>query len=265
MDYNIVEVKPMAENTREELDRYLADICSVVRDKNVKNPHSLTDRLLKESYGGKSSSVLAFVPCIVKKDIVKPFSRQNRFMQTFGFIDLETQLFHTNLREVLNLGIELDEALQYVDFTHYKAFKARVPNFTYSQLRTHTQVNFLQQSNRYVATDYGYFMPDEVSDYFWSLPAKQRSRNGGLKAWWNTKVKNTSPAKLIDFMRRVGVKRKEIYNRGADSLKIRPCSIGFNLLNPNSWQHFKNQRMNDSHTQLECRIFMKELAKKVLK
>ena len=266
MSYNIVEIKSMQENTREELDRYLADVCQVVRDKDIKNPHALTDRLLKESYGSKPSSVFAFIPCVVCIDAFNELNtteKHGMFRQFFGFFDNKEGMCHTNLRELLNFGMSLDEALLYVDFTHYKAFTTRVCGATYNQIRTHTQINFLSFSSRYSDNNNGYYIPEEVSDYFWSLPARYRNENGGLNLWWKNKVENTAPNKLIKFMKDVGVKRKEIYNRGADMLRIRPFSIGFNTLNPNSWEHFYNQRALDSHTQLECRTFVKELAKHV--
>jgi len=262
MNYNIVEIKPMQENTREELDRYLADVCQVVRDKDIKNPHALTDRLLKESYGSKPSSVFAFVPCVVCIDTFNELNtteKHGMFRQFFGFFDDKEGMYHTNLRELLNFGMSLDEALLYVDFTHYKAFTTRVPYFVYQQIRTHSQVQFLSHSARYSEVDYGYFMPDEVIAKLFSLSMLEHT----VQEEWKHLVENNSPKELVNFMKKVGVKRKEIYNRGADMLRIRPFSIGFNTLNTNSWEHFYNQRALDSHTQLECRIFVKELAKHI--
>jgi len=263
MSYDIVEIKPMQENTREELDRYLADICQVVRDKDIKNPHSLTERLMKESYGDNPSSVFTFVPCIMNKDTITPTMVYNDFIQSFGLIEKKTNLYHTNLRELLNLGIGLDAALQYVDFTHYKVFTARVPYFVYQQIRTHSQVQFLSHSARYSDVDYGYFMPDGVKKYLEDMAFIDSDLEINAQPQWNHIVPNSTPNDLIDLMKKAGVKRKEIYNRGVDMLKIRPFTIGFNTLNPNSWEHFYNQRGKDPHTQLETRNFVNELIKYV--
>ncbi len=261
MNYNIVEIQPMQENTREELDRYLADVCQVVRDKDIKNPHALTDRLLKESYGNKPSSVFAFVPCVVNGNEANVFLGDRDFTQPFGFFEKNTANYHTNLRELLNLGLDFEYALTFVNFTHYKAFTARVPYFVYQQIRTHAQVQFLSHSARYSEVDYGYFMPDEVkTDYD---NRYELSDEWKLEQWNNIVECVETPKSLKKYMKKAGVKRKEIYNRGADMLKIRPFSIGFNTLNPNSWEHFYSQRALDSHTQLECRTFVKELAKHV--
>jgi hypothetical protein len=259
MDHKIKKIEEMKDNTREELDRYLADVCQVVRDKGIKKPNALTERLLKESFGRRASSVFAFVPCIVDTDRLNELN-QDRFSQLFGFSHNKEDMYHTNLRELLNLGMILDEALKYVDFTHYKAYTAIAPYFIYQQIRTHSQVQFLSNSARFSDVDYGYFAPNEIVEYI-----KNNITVGGIRiipenidAEWGKLVESMSPFELKHFMSSVGVKRKGILNRGVDMLKIRPFAIGFNTLNPNSFEHFYRQR-TDKHTQLETREFVEAL------
>jgi len=261
MDYKIVPIKPMNENTRDELDRYLADVCFVVRNKDIKHPHSLTKRLLKESYGDKPSSVFSFVPCTVDKEIAEYQITKKRFMFCFGFAHNASHYYRTNLRELLSWDWSLDEALKHIDFTYYKAFTAVAPYMTYGQIRTHSQIQFLSHSARYSDVDYGYFMPNEVLELLTKV--KLSTNTEEAQNSWNQKVQNVSPNELTSFMKDCGIKRKEIYNRGSDSLKIRPFSIGLNILNPNASEHFFNQRKKDEHTQLETRMFAEELYRKV--
>jgi len=246
MNYKIKEIKPMLENTKEELYRYLADVATVVKDEEIKNPEKLFERLSKESYGDKSSSVLAFVPIVLDiKNNDFSFLRNVSFLQLFGFF--KDGKYHTNLREILNDGkYSLDEAIKLIDFTHYKAFTAVVEEFTYNQIRTHTQVQFLQQSNRRSRSKYGYFKPTELNIY--------------TDEEWDLKVRSSSPKDLeYEMKNRRGVIRQEVFSRGADMLEIRKFSIGVNTFNPNSWEHLRDERKT-SHTQLECRNFIAELS-----
>ena len=250
--YKIEKIKPMVENTIEELYRYIADVSGVVRDKEIKNPEKLFNRLTTEAVGGKASSVLAFVPVVLHRSknqefVDKFFSRvyDNKFVQYFGFIDNKEDKYCTNMREMLNIGCTIDEILPHIDFTNYQAYKAMVPYFIYQQIRTHTQVNFLSHSQRYTDVDYGYYKPNEVD-----MTQEQ----------WNTRVENTTPKELKTFLKNgCNVIRKEIYARGADMLKYRPFTMGFNTLNPNSWKHFKDER-STPHTQLETRNFVSQLS-----
>jgi hypothetical protein len=107
----------------------------------------------------------------------------------------------------------------------------------------------LSHSARYSEVNYGYFKPDEINID---------------RANWNFIVENMSKDAIKRFMKQNGVKRREIYDRGSDSLKIRPFSIGFDVEDEYSWKHFFNQRGIDPHTQLETRDFVNELNKKVV-
>jgi hypothetical protein len=88
----------------------------------------------------------------------------------------------------------------------------------------------------------GYFKPDEIR-----ISQEQ----------WNDIVHTLSPAMLKTYMRENGVKRKEIFNRGADSLQYVSFSLGGYINNQNAWNHFIKQRAYDSHTQEETRKFAK--------
>jgi len=260
MNYQIKEIKPMLENTKEELYRYLADVATVVKDEEIKNPEKLFERLSKESYGNTASSVLAFVPIVLDiKDNDFSFLRNISFLQLFGFF--KDGKYHTNLREILNDGkYSLDEAIKLIDFTHYKAFTAVVEEFTYNQIRTHTQVQFLQQSNRRAYSKYGYFCPPEFKKYLENELINYIPNDSEAEEHWNKRVLMSTPDELFKFMQvNLGIKRREVFSRGADMLEIRKFSIGVNTLNPNSWGHLRDERKT-SHTQLECRNFITELS-----
>jgi len=55
-------------------------------------------------------------------------------------------------------------------------------------------------------------------------------------------------------MKKCGVTRKEVFDRGIDMLQNRVFVIGGYTNNPNAWGHFLEQRL-DNHTQLETREF----------
>jgi len=248
--YKIEKINPMRENTEEELYRYIADVSGVVRDKEIKNPEKLFNRLTTEAVGGKASSVLAFVPVVLDRNKNQEFAYKSlnkiyksRFVHLFGFINNENDRYHTNMRELINISCAVDEILPHIEFVCYQAYRAIVPYFIFQQLRTHTQVNFLSHSQRYTDVDYGYYKPEEIDM---------------TQEEWNIKVENTTPNELKEFMKENGIKRKEIYARGIDMLKYRPFTIGFNTLNPNSWKHFKNER-STPHTQAETREFVAQL------
>ena len=225
--------------TLENIQAYIAKISGVVRDTTPKNNERLFNRLLKESYGNKPSSVLAFVPCKVTRDeALSELDFRNYDFQLFGFFKGDN--YYTNMRELLNWGIELDEVIDTIDFTHYKVVQGAMPYFVYQQLRTHTQLNWLSHSSRYTKSNHGYFMPEEVGKFY-------------TQKEWNDEVESVSPIILTAKMRRCGVKRMEVYNRGKDMLAVRSFSVGGYTSNPNAYPHFFKQRVNDKHTQQEAR------------
>jgi len=221
--------------TLEELQAYLADIVSVVRDKSPKNNAKLWDRLLKESYGNTASRVFEFIPC--KLDELD-FTKQ----QLFGFA--KDGAYCTNARELLNWGWSVKEMLDTVDFSNYKAIKCEAPYFIYGQLSTHTQITSISHSQRYSECDRGYWKPKEVimSQEAWDLGVGRNWRR------WELREK----------MQSSGVKRREVFERGSDMLQNRVFTLGGYTSNPNAWKHFIEQR-TDNHTQLETRVFVQEL------
>jgi len=226
----------------EAVQEYIAELTSVVRDKQPKNSERLLDRLLTESVGGEASRVLEFVPCtILQKEINKDTTQQ------FGFT--KGRKYYTNARELLNWGWKLKDVLTVVDFTHYKALKCETPYFLYGQLSTHNQLTTVSHSQRYSECDRGYWMPPEMKV---------------CQDFWDVKVNSLSPEQLKDYMKENGIVRKEVWDRGRDMLQNRVFSIGGYINNPNAWEHFMKQRL-DKHTQAETRQFVKsEIGKFIL-
>lgn len=225
-------IKPKS-NSIEDLQEYIATLSSVVRDKQPKSAEKLFSRLLKESIGDKASRVLEYIPCTIDN-----FKTSGIHLQLFGFYDVKGY-YYTNARELLNWGWDLENVLKAVDFTHYKVFKCEAPYFIYGQVNTHNQLTTVSHSQRYAECARGYWMPPEVN-------ISQGS--------WDKMIPITTPNNLKALMKQQGVKRKEIFDRGADMLQNRVFTIGGYTNNPNAWQHFFKQRL-DSHTQLETREF----------
>ncbi|MGA1049585.1 MAG: FAD-dependent thymidylate synthase, partial [Minisyncoccia bacterium] len=207
----------------------------------------LFNRLLTESYGNKASRVLEYIPCSVKvQDIYTDDELYNIYnaSQIFGFskdaICDGEKYYHTNLRELLNLDIDLEIALKYVNFTNYKVFKCTTPYFIYGQVSTHNQLTTVSHSQRFAEINLGYWKPDEI----------QTTQKG-----WNNFVENTTPNFLKHYMKNNGITRREVFARGIDMLEYRVFTIGGYTSNSNAWKHFLEQRL-DKHTQLETRKFV---------
>ena len=218
----------------EDLQDYIAECSSVVRDKQPRSAEKLWDRLLVESYGDTASRVFEFIPCTIDSGKIP-----NGDGQMFGFFHNENW-YSTNARELLNWGWPIEEILPTVDFTHYRTFKCEAPYFIYGQVSTHNQITSVSHSQRYGTCDRGYWMPPEIE-----LEEK----------YWTYAVEDESPSELKLLMKEYGIKRKEVWDRGADMLQNRVFTIG-GYIQPNGWTHFIDQRL-DSHTQLETREFTK--------
>lgn len=216
--------------------QYLADCVSVVRNAQPKDNERLFDRLMKESFGGKPSRVFEFLPCTIYID-----SLPLRAQMVFGFMDWDSGLYRTNARELINWGWKWELILKAVDFTDYQAVKVKAPYFIYGQMSTHTQITSVSHSQRYTDAGLGYWMPEEVE--------RELDQDE-----WNSVVLSYSPSALKEVMKETyGIKRREIYARGADMLEYRVYSLGGYTNNPNAWPHFINQRGHDPHTQKETR------------
>jgi hypothetical protein len=256
-------IEPPKEITHESILAYLASCSSVVRDAQPKNNERLFKRLQKESFGDKPSRVFEYVPCKVIG--IEPNDPLRRIEQLFGFKVLNTIGFtyYTNARELLNWGWSWDEVLGYIDFTHYKAVKVTAPYFLYGQMSTHNQITSVSHSNRYTQSKLGYWYPPEFEDWYLT-DDEVNDTSFQVKDYWDTKVLTDSPQSMQIFMKNdLGIKRREVFARGSDMLEIRVYTLGGYTHNPNGWEQFINQRLHDSHTQLEMRQLAKLIDKEV--
>lgn len=241
----VEQIEPKS-NSLEDLQEYIALLSSVVRDKQPRSSEKLFNRLLTESIGDKASRVLEYIPCTIimisDRSVINLMNDSSDIApQLFGFFTNEG--YHTNARELLNMGWSLEVVLGTVDFTHYKVFLCEAPYFIYGQVSTHNQLTTVSHSQRYAECDRGYWKPPEV---------------GYRQKAWDRAMLNWRPNDLRDTMKAYGVKRKEVFDRGADMLQNRVFTIGGYTNNPNAWQHFFKQRL-DKHTQLETREFVSML------
>jgi len=244
-------------NSLVDLQNYIAECASVVRDKAPKSAEKLWNRLLKESYGGKASRVLEYVPCTICVTLV-PDTKSWAYgvVQWFGFFNDDKGTYHTTMRELLNWGWTVEQCLEAVDFTNYRTFKCETPYFIYGQLSTHNQITSVSHSQRYGVCDRGYWMPPEVEKFYSGIastytPAEKQEA-------WNDRVFMSSPELLKSFMKARGITRKEVWDRGADMLQNRVSTLGGYTNNPNAFPHFIDQRL-DSHTQKETREFVQTI------
>lgn len=245
----VVEIIPPTDITLESIADYISQCSSVVRDKEPANAMKLLTRLMTESYGDKASRVLEYIPCTINLEDISDVH------QIFGFFQGDST-YYTNARELLNWGWTFDEVLAVVDFTNYRTFHCVAPYFIYGQLSTHTQITSVSHSQRYGSCDRGYWQPEECKNYFFSEWAMDDSV---LDTHWNKLVENYSPSQLKSLMKLdCGIKRKEVWDRGADMLQNRVFTLG-GYIQPNGWTHFIAQRL-DSHTQLETRDFTQLIA-----
>lgn len=240
--FKIEKIEPKGNNLGDIQD-YIAECASVVRDKVPKSAENLFSRLLVESYGETASRVLEYIPC--KIDIGEADEYYADATQTFGFVDNDYHYYYTNARELLNLGMSLDKVLGFVDFENYAVFKIETPYFIYGQVSTHTQLTTVSHSQRFAKCDRGYWKPEEC--------------DGISQVVWDTGVgERWSPYDLRNRMKECGVKRREVFERGSDMLQMRVFTIGGYTNNPNAWKHFCDQRA-DKHTQVETVILAKQI------
>lgn len=226
-------------NKLKDLQNYIAELSSVVRDKSPKSAEKLFNRLLTESVGDKPSRVLEYIPCTIHWNDV-PNDKAN-YNQYFGFYNNDN--YYTNARELLNWGWSIEEVIKAVNFDNYVVFKCEAPYFIYGQVSTHNQLTTVSHSQRYAECDRGYWKPEDVK-------LSQEQWDKGIRKW--------RPDELRDLMKKSGITRKEIFDRGVDMLQNRVFVIGGYTNNPNAWGHFLEQRL-DSHTQKETREFAMSL------
>ena len=232
-------IETPVEITEESVKAYIAKCSSVVRNKDPKDNDRLFDRLLKESFGATASRVLQYIPCVLNT------SEHLDMTKLYGFyadvFQYKCHVYHTTARELFNWGWTLEEILPTIDFTHYKTVRVTAPRFIYNQLQTHDNVTSVSFSARYSDNPLGYWYPPEFVKYH------EATLDG-----WDDLVENTTPALLKTFMKdTLGIPRKEVYNRGADSLEYVVFTLGSFTNHPHYWEHFLNQRAFDSHTQKE--------------
>ena len=254
-------VNPKFDGTIESLQAYIAEMSSAVRDKSPKDNEKLWNRLMKESYGDKPSSVFKFIPCtidwIYALDIFD--MKQDQMFGFKGYSKQEQNLkYHTNARELLNWGWTWEQILPTVDFTHYRAFKGMTMYKVYQQLRTHSVPHWISHSQRYTESSHGYWYPDEYPEY---LKSQGETEDLNFQSMWDYDVENSTPNKLKKFMKdTLGINRREIYALGSDMLQKRVFSGGGYLNNENDLPHLLRQRFLDPHTQLETRQWAQMLA-----
>ena len=170
-------------NLSKEKRLHFIQLATISRNKlESKNPPKLLLRLLKETNDNKPSRPVEFIPVklyidfwndkILLKDtmngnvikMIETLKDKIHFYNeliSFSYIQQfeEYNMLHTNMRALLNYGIEYDKIPFNKDCSDFKCITGKIPRFVYDHLVTHTQLSTESSSvriQRRIDTEYWY-------------------------------------------------------------------------------------------------------------
>lgn len=153
------------------------------------NPPARFKALLKEGAFNTASRPLEFIPVILKaklsfhqdtryyylelkdqevvKFTIEDFNNKIcRFSKTHlirSEMDIEEYIVCTNMRCLLNAGIDYDKIPYNENIENYYAFKLKVPMFVFNHMITHTQLSKVTKSDRVTnSTTKSLWLPDDI-------------------------------------------------------------------------------------------------------
>jgi hypothetical protein len=166
----------------------------------------------------------------------------------YSFID-DGRLY-TNLRCLLNAGIEYNQ-IPYNDFKEvfpFKAFRAKIPMFVWSQFMTHTQISKESQSDR-VAEESDYWLPYDFNSRL--IDRRQTIRLlfqeeleiflESHEAAIDLLLNHLSQMECQDLFEQLGYNR-EIYSRAPYYFKYKEVVFAAWSNNSDTFQHFLLER-----------------------
>lgn len=296
----VSELKPCEANLNEENRiKFVTDLAAISRGKNKSNnPNIRYKSLMKETRLGYPSRPLEFLPVVLElkpepngnyirvglKDElelvmdnldffnkVAPFSYIEQIPNIYeNYQDACDQFFlFTNMRCLINAGF-IYEQIPYANnvdkqlYTNFKAIKANVPMFVWSQIMTHTQLSKVSQSDR-VSENSNYWLPDDIHTRLNKdimLEYDLRINDSCVReAILDHFLNYFTQADVQAFLKDLGYPR-EIYNRAPYYFKYKEFIITGWYNNKRCWYNMLVERnaittneCNKNWTQKETNIF----------
>lgn len=276
--------------------KFATDMAAVSRGKfESNNAFKRYDKLLKEAAPTRyrqdavmshmniptkatASRPLEFIPVVLKfkydgscvdlelrnKTLTVPLTIFVNRIGRYSFID--NGRLYTNLRCLLNAGIDYDQ-IPYNDFKEvfpFKAFRAKIPMFVWSQFMTHTQISKESQSDR-VEEETDYWLPYDFNSrlkdrcktirtlFQEELEIFLESHEAAVDMFLN----HLSQMECQDLFKDLGYNR-EIYSRAPYYFKYKEVVFAAWSNNPDTFQHFLLER--NAYTELHKNWTQREMA-----
>lgn len=209
----------------------------------------------------------------------------------YSYIDFITKTLYTNMRCLLNAGIDYEDIPYNTkeEISNFKAFRVKVPMFVWSQIMTHTQLSKESQSDR-VSTQDDYWLPEDLNERLQNAtkdtlydPTKEVTPNDPTNPISNVNTfilarlyREKTPKDVMNYildnipqneiqiiLKGLGYK-KEIYQRAPYYFKYKEMVITGWANDPNGFHHFLLERnaYKDTYknwTQKETEEFSKAL------
>ena len=226
------------------------------KDKSA-NPQKRYKALMTEAEGGKPSRPFEFMPVTFNannhelRDGIT--DEQAIRMAGFSYFDLASNIVHTNMRALVEAGIDYKKIPFNEKIVGFAAFRLKAPMFVWAQIVTHTQLSTESQSDR-VAEETDYWVPDDLEerlnedtqerrdlvssftmDY---IPFGDKFETYDFVDW----MLNHAPQNKVQlFLKSLGYKR-EIYSRAPYYFKMKEFVITGWANNDDAWPHFLRER-----------------------
>ena len=235
----------------------LAKVCFNQLNKEVKNPLALWDKLSVEgTTENPFNRIFEFIPVMYKtlKDehkLKEKFKKSRKLsfqFLRFSYVDNKGYIY-TNYRNIANIGLTDSEIAFNTkeELTDFKILEAKIPQFVFNHLKTHTQLTTIRQSDRYSKID-DFWLPDDIIDKL-------------DKSFINSKKEALEYLKQLNYLdfesifKTMGYK-KEIYQRGLNGFRYTICLIGGWKNDHLGWNHLIELR-SGANTQKETKEFIK--------
>ena len=141
---------------------------------------------------------------------------------------------YTNLRNMINYGFEENEVFN-EDIPEFVAFRVRAPYFAFAQVRTHSKLTQIAQSDRWSKED-EYWLPEDIEERF-----REKGIFDGTKDEILKYLLSLPPLKGQEELKRAGY-HLEIYQRWPNHMKFKEWTISGFVNDPDSILHFLLQR-----------------------
>lgn len=280
----VSSIKTFEANLNEENRmKFVTDLAAISRGKiNSNNPKLRYDSLMKETRKKRPSRPLEFLPIVLEmkfeqngyirlilKDGIEmtyeniefmnkiaPFSRIEQLHNIYQEDGMDQFFLFTNMRCLINASIiyeqipyanEIDKEL----YKQFKALRAKVPMFVWSQIMTHTQISKTSQSDR-VSESTDYWLPEDIVEkiknassdiisYYYDINELVKYNKVNREQILDVFLNQLSQTNVASFLRKLGYP-KEIYNRAPYYFKYKEFVMTGWYNNKNSWFNMLHER-----------------------